>query len=65
MPQITLMITQTYDTSDFADDVADEDIDIDVVIDLAYNRFTESIDNMVKYGEVMDNIVHVADVEYF
>lgn len=59
MPQITLMITQTYDTSDFAEGVPDEYIDIDDVIDLAYNRFAESIDNMVRYGEVMDNIVHV------
>ena len=63
MPKLTLMITQTYDTSDFVDDGAPEDIDIDDVIDLAYNRFAESIDNMVRYGEVMDNIVHVVAEE--
>ena len=59
MPQITLMITQTYDTSDFVDDGAPEDIDIDDVIDLAYNRFAEDVEFMVRYSELDSNIVHV------
>ena len=59
MAVITLMITQTYDTSDFVDDGAPEDIDIDDVIDLAYNRFAEDVEFMVRYSELDSNIVHV------
>ena len=59
MPQITLMITQTYDTSDFVDDGAPEDIDIDDVIELAYSRFAEDVEFMVRYSELDSNIVHV------
>ncbi len=59
MPKLTLMITQTWDTSDLIDAETPEDIDLDTLIDLAYNRFAEDVDSMVRYGEVMDNIVHV------
>jgi len=63
MAIVTLMITQTYDTSDFVDDGAPEDIDIDDVIELAYNRFAEDVEFMVRYSELDSNIVHVVEEE--
>lgn len=61
MAKVTVMITQTYDTSNFVDDGAPEDIDIDDVIELAYNRFAEDVEFMVKYSELDSNIVHVVE----
>ena len=63
MAILTVMITQTYDTSDFADDWAPEDIDLDTLIDLAYNRFDEDITYMVKYDEVRSAITHIVEEE--
>lgn len=61
MAKVTVMITQTYDTSNFVDDGAPEDIDIDDVIELAYNRFAEDVEFMVRYSELDSNIVHVVE----
>ena len=61
MAKVTVMITQTYDTSNFVDDGAPEDIDIDDVIELAYNRFAEDVEFMVRYSELDNNIVHVVE----
>ena len=63
MPQITLMITQTWDTSDFIDDETPEDINLDTLIDLAYNRFAEDVDSMVRYDEVRSSITHIVEKE--
>lgn len=61
MAIVTVMITKTYDTSNFVDDGAPEDIDIDDVIELAYNRFAEDVEFMVRYSELDNNIVHVVE----
>lgn len=61
MPKVTVMISQTWNTNDFIDDETFEDIDLDTLIDMAYNRFVENIDYMVRYDEVRDNIVHIVE----
>ena len=63
MAIVTVMITQTYDTSDFADDWAPEDIDLDTLIDLAYNRFAEDVDSLVRSDEVRSSITHIVEKE--
>jgi hypothetical protein len=61
MTKITVMISQTWDTNDLIDDETPKDIDLDTLIDLAYNRFAEDIDYMVKYDEVSANMVHIVE----
>ena len=61
MPKLTLMITQTWDTSDLIDAETPEDIDLDTLIDLAYNRFAEDVDSMVRYDEVRSSITHIVE----
>ena len=61
MAKLTLMITQTWDTSDLIDAETPEDIDLDTLIDLAYNRFAEDVDSMVRYDEVRSSITHIVE----
>jgi hypothetical protein len=64
MAKVTVMISQTWDTNDFIDDETPEEIDLESLIDLAYNRFAEDVDYMVKYDEVRANIVHIVEEEF-
>ena len=61
MAIVTLMITQTWDTSDLIDAETPEDIDLDDVIELAYNRFAEDVEFMVRYDEVRSSITHIVE----
>jgi len=61
MAKVTVMIAQTWDTNDLADENTPADTSIETLIDLAYNRFAEDMDYLVKYDEVRGSIVHIVE----